>query len=247
MVLKEDIIPLKGGYDSVDIKPVVAKLQVGIRKLLNKSPESVQKGVEIVKNITREYPELKNSSLVNNTLMNYIRENPVKSAGIVSAVSLLTSLGVVAYQGVKKLIERYNYADDKAYRAMKTASKFNADINPTLYYLQALSHYFVKGEARRNVFRTNLGYDLKRAHKLVNHHDNPPPIVENQINRGFNWRYLPLTALATGILGYGAMKLGQFSQNRRIANNNYWNTYLTANNRFLSNQERINAINSIDS
>lgn len=247
MAPREDII-LLGVVSVFDVisAEVKKKLAVGIRKLLNKSQESVKKGLEIVKSMVGSNGTLANSTFVNNTLINYIRENPVKSAGYVSAVTLLASAGVFAFNYARNLIRRYNEADDKAYKAMKVATKYNPNINPSLYYLGALVHFFVRSSGASVKGDENPIYRVKPRPPLVNQHRNPPPVVEDQIPRGTQWRYLPLTALATGILGYGAAKLGQLSYNQRIANNNYWNTYLTANNNFLSDQERQHALNSID-
>ena len=90
MAPREDII-LLGVVSVFDVisAEVKKKLAVGIRKLLNKSQESVKKGLEIVKSMVGSNGTLANSTFVNNTLINYIRENPVKSAGYVSAVTLL--------------------------------------------------------------------------------------------------------------------------------------------------------------
>lgn len=220
------------------------KLAVGIRKLLNKSQESVMKGLEIVKSMVGSNGTLANSSFVNNTLINYIRENPVKSAGYVGAVSLLASAGIFAYNYAKKLIERYNYADTKAYNLIKHGSRPGS--TPFLDYVYYFMHYWKTAGAQRVIFRNNLGYDLKRAMKVRRGNVGSDDAKVEYSDNGFKWRYLPLTAAATGILGAAAIKYGSYLRDQRNVNNNYWQTYLAANNKFLSDQERQNALNSIE-
>lgn len=240
MALKEDII-LQG---VVFVFDVIKKLTVGLRKLLNKSEESRMKGLQIVKDMIGSNGTLANSSFVNNTLLNYIRENPVKSAGYVGAVSLLASAGIFAYNYAKKLIERYHYADTKAYNLIKHGSRPGS--TPFLDYVYYFVHYWKQAGAQRNVFRTNFGYDLKRAMKL---HRNAPDVDDAKVeysDNGFKWRYLPLTAAATGVLGAAAIKYGSYLKYKRDANNAYQQAFLKANGPFLSAQEREQAFNSID-
>lgn len=252
MELVEDIILLVGGSASAgskkpeEVKKAESQLKVGIRKLLNKSTESVKKGIEIVKNVTARLPELNNTRFINNTLMNYIRENPVKSAGYVTATSLLASAGIWTYQTAKALIQRYNQADERAYAVIKRGY-LRPNSTPFLDYIYLLNHFFWHPRAATNRLGDTIRYDYKTIKKVGLPHGNPlPPKVEQTVPHSpFNWRFLPLTLLSGGVLGYAAAKAGSYARLKEQANNNYWNAYLKSNDKFLTDSERAQAHNSI--
>ena len=195
---REDILDLEGGLDFVVTKPVRQQFEVAVHKLAHKTPESVKKGVEMIKNLTAKYPELKNK--VNGTLAEYVRQNPWKAASFPLVMSAIGALGMKTVDLVKDLYDRYVYADNKAYKLIQRGSRpGSTPFNDYWFFLQ---HYFVKGRAANTRAYIHPFKRMQRDAKI------------NRVKKsGFNWKALPLTALAA-ISGAAAMRY--FRQNRNI-------------------------------
>ena len=58
---REDITVPEGGLDFVVSKEAIQRFKVAVRKLAHKTVDSVKKGVDEIKNITSQYPQLKNT------------------------------------------------------------------------------------------------------------------------------------------------------------------------------------------